>query len=73
MVLGFRSSTGEIDVATETLLQFSSESIERNEADDRPENDPRFLARAEGARKSLRDGHGVKLENIKDCSTCWGF
>jgi prevent-host-death family protein len=33
--------------------------------DYRLENDPRFLARVEAARKSVRDGRGVKLENIK--------
>jgi prevent-host-death family protein len=29
------------------------------------ENDPRFLARVERARESLRAGHGVKLENLR--------
>ncbi len=28
------------------------------------ENDPRFLQRIERARKSLRNGKGVKLENV---------
>jgi prevent-host-death family protein len=31
----------------------------------RLENDPRFLRRIEKARKSLRAGRGVKLENVK--------
>jgi prevent-host-death family protein len=31
----------------------------------RLENDPRFLKRIEKARKSLRAGRGVKLENVK--------
>jgi prevent-host-death family protein len=31
----------------------------------RLENDPRFLRRIEKARKSLRVGRGVKLENVK--------
>jgi prevent-host-death family protein len=29
------------------------------------ENDPRFRARVERARESLRAGHGVKLENLR--------
>ena len=29
------------------------------------ENDPRFLARVDRARESLRAGHGVKLENLR--------
>ena len=33
--------------------------------DYRLENDPRFLQRIERARKSLRAGRGVKLEDIK--------
>ena len=33
--------------------------------DYRLENDPRFLARVAAARKSLRAGKGVKLENVK--------
>jgi len=31
----------------------------------RLENDPRFLRRIEQARKSLRAGHGVRLEDIE--------
>ncbi len=31
----------------------------------RLENDPRFLQRVEQARKSLREGHGVRLEDIE--------
>ncbi len=31
----------------------------------RLENDPRFLARVEKARASLRAGRGVRLENVK--------
>jgi len=31
----------------------------------RLENDPRFLRRVENARKSLRAGRGVRLENVK--------
>lgn len=31
----------------------------------RLENDPRFLKRIEKARKSLRAGRGVRLENVK--------
>ena len=30
----------------------------------RLENDPRFLRRVEKARKSLREGRGVRLENV---------
>lgn len=33
--------------------------------DYRLENDPRFLQRIESARKSLRAGRGVRLEDIK--------
>jgi len=33
--------------------------------DYRLENDPRFLARVEAARKSLRAGKGVRLEEVK--------
>ena len=33
--------------------------------DFRLEHDPRFLERIESARRSLRAGRGVKLENIK--------
>jgi len=29
------------------------------------ESDPRFLGRIEGARKSLRAGRGVRLEDVK--------
>ncbi|MBI3940372.1 MAG: type II toxin-antitoxin system Phd/YefM family antitoxin [Acidobacteria bacterium] len=32
--------------------------------DYRLENDPRFLQRIEGARKSLRAGRGVRLEEV---------
>lgn len=31
----------------------------------RLENDPRFLKRVERARKSLRTGHGVRLEDVE--------
>jgi len=34
--------------------------------DYRLENDPRFLARVEAARASLRAGRGVRLEDVKD-------
>ena len=43
------------------LIGFKSED---DWFDYRLENDPRFLARVESARKSLRTGHGVKLEDI---------
>lgn len=33
--------------------------------DYRLENDPRFLRRVEQARRNLRAGRGVKLENVK--------
>jgi hypothetical protein len=29
------------------------------------ENDPRFLRGVEQARKSLREGHGIRIENVK--------
>ncbi|MEA2876784.1 MAG: putative transcriptional regulator [Hyphomicrobiales bacterium] len=37
----------------------------RKALDARLENDPRFLRRVENARKSLRAGRGVRLENVK--------
>ena len=44
------------------LIGFESED---DWFDYRLENDPRFLRRIEGARKSLRAGRGVRLEDIK--------
>jgi PHD/YefM family antitoxin component YafN of YafNO toxin-antitoxin module len=44
------------------LIGFGSEE---DWFDYRLENDPRFLKRMEQARKSLRAGNGVKLEDIK--------
>jgi len=44
------------------LIGFESED---DWFDFRLEHDPRFLERIESARKSLRAGRGVKLENIK--------
>lgn len=44
------------------LIGFSSED---DWFDYRLENDPRFLRRVENARKSLRAGRGMRLENIK--------
>ena len=44
------------------LIGFGSEE---DWFDYRLENDPRFLKRIEQARKSLRAGKGVKLEDIK--------
>ncbi|HEV2064708.1 MAG TPA: type II toxin-antitoxin system Phd/YefM family antitoxin [Thermoanaerobaculia bacterium] len=43
------------------LIGFKSED---DWFDYRLENDPRFLARVDSARKSLRSGHGVKLEDV---------
>ena len=34
--------------------------------DYRLENDPRFLDRIERARKNLRGGRGVKIEDVKE-------
>jgi PHD/YefM family antitoxin component YafN of YafNO toxin-antitoxin module len=34
--------------------------------DYRLENDPRFLRRVEDARRSLRAGRGMKLEDVKE-------
>jgi len=39
-------------------------SIEDDWFDDRLENDPRFLARVAGARKSLNEGNGVRIEDL---------
>ena len=44
------------------LIGFESED---DWFDYRLENDPRFLRRIEGARKSLRAGRGVRLEAVK--------
>jgi prevent-host-death family protein len=44
------------------LIGFESED---DWFDFRLEHDPRFLERVEAARKSLRAGRGVKLEDIK--------
>jgi prevent-host-death family protein len=44
------------------LIGFASEE---DWFDYRLENDPRFLARVENARASLRAGHGVRLEDVK--------
>jgi hypothetical protein len=43
------------------LIGFKSED---DWFDYRLENDPRFLARVEAARKGLRSGHRVKLEDV---------
>jgi prevent-host-death family protein len=45
------------------LIGFESED---DWFDYRLENDPRFLARVDAARNSLRAGRGVKLEDIDD-------
>lgn len=44
------------------LIGFKSED---DWFDYRLQNDPRFLARVETARKSLRTGRGVKLEDVR--------
>jgi len=44
------------------LIGFESED---DWFDYRLEHDPRFLQRIEAARNSLRNGRGIKLENIK--------
>ena len=44
------------------LIGFESED---DWFDYRLENDPRFLQRVESARKSLRAGRGVKLEDVE--------
>jgi prevent-host-death family protein len=44
------------------LIGFESED---DWFDYRLENDPRFLQRIEGARKSLRERRGTKLEDVK--------
>ena len=45
------------------LIGFESED---DWFDYRLENDPRFLARVDAARNSLRAGRGVKLEDVTD-------
>jgi prevent-host-death family protein len=45
------------------LIGFESEE---DWFDYRLENDPRFLRRIEQARKSLREGRGIRLEDIED-------
>jgi hypothetical protein len=44
------------------LIGFASED---DWFDYRLENDPRFLRRIERARKNLREGRGVRLEDIE--------
>jgi prevent-host-death family protein len=44
------------------LIGFESEE---DWFDYRLENDPRFLRRIEQARKSLREGRGIKLEDLE--------
>ncbi|MFH1218907.1 MAG: type II toxin-antitoxin system Phd/YefM family antitoxin [Candidatus Eisenbacteria bacterium] len=44
------------------LIGFESED---DWFDYRLENDPRFLRRIRAARKSLREGHGVRLEEVE--------
>jgi prevent-host-death family protein len=44
------------------LIGFRSEE---DWLDYRLENDPRFVRRIEQARKSLRAGHGVKIEDVE--------
>ena len=34
--------------------------------DYRLEHDPRFLARIETSRRSLKEGHGIKIEDVDD-------
>ena len=48
------------------LMGFESED---DWFDYRLENDPRFLRRIERARKSIRAGHGVRLEDVVDGSS----
>jgi prevent-host-death family protein len=45
------------------LIGFASED---DWFDYRLENDPRFLARVEAARASLRAGRGVRLEDVEE-------
>lgn len=45
------------------LIGFASED---DWFDYRLENDPRFLARVEAARASLRAGRGIKLEDVEE-------
>jgi len=47
-----------------TVIACDPEAV-RKALDARLENDPRFLRRVENARKSLRAGRGVRLENVK--------
>jgi prevent-host-death family protein len=44
------------------LIGFESED---DWFDYRLENDPRFLRRIQAARRSLREGHGVRLEEVE--------
>ena len=44
------------------LIGFGSED---DWLDYRLENDPRFLRRVEQARKSLREGRGVRIEDLE--------
>lgn len=46
------------------LIGFESED---DWFDYRLENDPRFLRRIQSARRSLKDGLGTRLEDVKEC------
>lgn len=49
--------------AAGVLIGFKSEE---DWFDYRMENDPRFLRRVAVARESLREGHGVKLDDVEE-------
>ena len=63
-----REAEGEEIVITRSakpagvLIGFGSED---DWLDYRLENDPRFLRRVEQARKSLREGRGVRIEDVE--------
>lgn len=47
-----------------TLKFISDSRLVEREFDYQLENDPRFLARIESARQSLRQGRGVRIEDL---------
>lgn len=61
---------GRIKIGVKSEAELNREFIETWERAKRGgeirENDPRFLRRVEAARRSLRAGRGVRLEDIEE-------
>ena len=61
-MMGFAPLNPSYWLAAGALMGFASED---DWLDYQLENDPRFLRRVEQARKSLREGHEVNIENVE--------